>query len=152
MKRILLALFLLPALLVGAETDSEPIANLRKKAEQGLAGAQSNLGEMYAHGYGVTKDLAEAARWYRKSAEQGFGEAELNLGMACLQGQGVPKDETEGLAWIMVACRKGSVTLVKFREKVEARVGPSVTAAAQQRSKELVALIEANKRAKAAAK
>jgi len=150
MKRIFLTLVLLPLLLAGAETDSEPIANLRKKAEQGLAGAQSNLGEMYAHGYGVTKDLAEAARWYRKSADQGFGEAALNLGMFYLQGQGVAKDETEGLAWIYVASRKGNVTLVKFREKVEVRVGPAVTAAAQQRSKELMALIEANKKAKTA--
>jgi hypothetical protein len=33
-------------------------------AEQGDASAQLNLGNMYANGYGVTKDHAEAVLWW----------------------------------------------------------------------------------------
>ena len=36
-----------------------------------IAGAQFNLGVMYANGRGVLKDEAEAVRWYRLAAEQG---------------------------------------------------------------------------------
>ena len=40
-------------------------------ADQGLAGAQFNLGIMYANGRGVVEDDAEAVRWYRLAADQG---------------------------------------------------------------------------------
>ena len=38
-------------------------------AEQGYAGAQYNLGLIYANGKGVTQDYKEAVKWYRKAAE-----------------------------------------------------------------------------------
>ena len=44
------------------------------------AGAQFNLGVMYANGEGVLKDEAEAVRWYRLAAEQGHAAAQFNLG------------------------------------------------------------------------
>ena len=37
----------------------------RKAADQGRADAQYNLGMMYESGHGVTKDPAEAARWFK---------------------------------------------------------------------------------------
>ena len=117
---------------------------------QGMPGAQSNLGDLYANGYGVPKDPVEAASWYKKSAEQGYGEAEFNLALAYLNGAGVPKNESEGLAWIIVAAQPGTASIVKFREKLEQTFDPAVTAAAHQRSKELIELIAANKKAKAA--
>src|SRR5258708_1588241 len=49
------------------------------KAEQGDATAQNALGDLYAHGQGVTQDYAQAARWYRLSAEQGLAAAQVNL-------------------------------------------------------------------------
>ena len=151
MKRLFLALVLVvPALLDGAEPDSPAVARLRARAMQGFPGAQSNLGDLYANGYGVPKDSVEAASWYKKSAEQGYGEAEFNLGLAYLNGEGVTKNETEGLAWIIVAAQPGTVSIVKFREKLEQTLAPAVTAAAQVRSKELIDLISVNKKAKAA--
>ena len=41
----------------------------RPLAEQGDLNSQTNLGLMYRKGRGVTKDDAEAAKWYRKAAE-----------------------------------------------------------------------------------
>ncbi|MGO9122966.1 MAG: caspase family protein [Desulfomonilaceae bacterium] len=39
----------------------------RKAASQGDAMAQNNLGTMYLHGQGVSKDEAEAQKWFRKA-------------------------------------------------------------------------------------
>lgn len=150
MRRLLSVLALVPVLLCGAEPDSPAVARLRARALQGFPGAQSNLGDLYANGYGVPKDPAEAASWYKKSAEQGYGEAEFNLGLTYLNGDGVAKNETEGLAWIIVAAQPGTASIVKFREKLEQTLAPDVAAAAQPRSKELLEMITANKKAKAA--
>jgi TPR repeat protein len=43
----------------------------RAAAEQGLAAAQSALGDSYRLGQGVEKDMAEAVKWQGKAAEQG---------------------------------------------------------------------------------
>ena len=47
-----------------------------KAAAQGYAGAQYDLGELYASGNGVAKDLHAAEMWYRKAAEQGYADAQ----------------------------------------------------------------------------
>ena len=41
----------------------ETVAELRAKADQGDAGAQNNLGVMYATGLGVPHDDVEAYKW-----------------------------------------------------------------------------------------
>jgi TPR repeat protein len=61
-------------------------------AEQGDASAQYNLGVMYANGYGVPQDYAEAVRWYRLAAGQGNAKAQYNLGLMYYNGEGVPQD------------------------------------------------------------
>jgi uncharacterized protein len=43
----------------------------RKAAEQGKEWAQSNLGEMYAKGDGVSKDAVPAYMWSNLAAAQG---------------------------------------------------------------------------------
>lgn len=62
----------------------------RHAAEQGDAAAQYNLGGMYANGWGVPQDYAEAVRWYRLAAEQGYAFAQYNLGHIYSTGEGVP--------------------------------------------------------------
>ena len=52
-------------------TTPRPSPGYRKAADQGLADAQDNLGDMYADGRGVAKDDAQAVAWYRKAADQG---------------------------------------------------------------------------------
>ncbi|WP_420831746.1 hypothetical protein [Bathymodiolus japonicus methanotrophic gill symbiont] len=41
-------------------------------AEQGHAGAQDNLGEMYASGRRCRSGLQRSVKWYKMAAEQGF--------------------------------------------------------------------------------
>jgi hypothetical protein len=61
-------------------------------AEQGNAEAQFYLGEMYVEGYGVEKDLKEAAGWYQKSVKQGNADARRSLdGMTAETTPPLPK-------------------------------------------------------------
>ena len=61
--------------------------------EQGDASAQAFLGLMYARGWIVTRDDAEAVRWYRLAAEQGDAGAQYGLGTMYL----VEADDTAHL-------------------------------------------------------
>ena len=47
----------------------------KKAAEQGLASAQFNLGNMYYHGQGVDMNYKKAIEWYEKAAKQGHAKA-----------------------------------------------------------------------------
>jgi len=86
---------------------AEAVRWFRKAAEQGHAGAQSNLGVMYKNGQGVKRDHAEAVRWFRKAAEQGQAKAHYNLGVMYANGQGVKQDYAEAVRWLRKAAEQG---------------------------------------------
>jgi TPR repeat protein len=58
---------------------AEAVVWFRKAADQGIPGAQFDLGEAYEKGMGVPQDNGQAALWYRKAAEQGHAEARAAL-------------------------------------------------------------------------
>ena len=76
-------------------------------ADQGHAGAQYNLGLMYASGEGVPEDDAEAVRWFRLAADQGHADAQNNLGVMYDNGEGVPEDDAEAAGWYRLAADQG---------------------------------------------
>ena len=86
----------------------ESIEELRARAEQGDADAQSSLGLAYATGRGVSQDDAEAARWYRLAANQGEALAQYNLGFAYATGRGVPQDDAEAVRCYRLAGDQGN--------------------------------------------
>jgi hypothetical protein len=47
----------------------------------------------------VTKDEAEAMKWYRKAAEQGYANAQSSLGFMYDLGRGVKQDDKEAVKW-----------------------------------------------------
>ena len=49
----------------------------------------------YNFGYGVTKDLKEAVKWYRLSANQGNASAQYWVGYSFYYGLGVDEDSAE---------------------------------------------------------
>ena len=49
------------------------------------------IGELYAQGLGVRRDLTEAERWYKLGADRGDRQATFALGLAKLTGTGVAK-------------------------------------------------------------
>lgn len=102
-------------------------------AELGNISVQYTLGQIYATGNHVTKDLERAAYWYRRVAENassGEGKADLleglisanrpqtwqdikgtaqyNLGVMYLNGMGIAQDTTEGLSWLKKAAGNGN--------------------------------------------
>ena len=79
----------------------------RPAAEQGNASAQNNLGHLYYNGLGVSRDYAEAARWFRKAAEQGHAEAQSTVGNLFAHGKGLPQDYDEALRWYRKAADQG---------------------------------------------
>jgi TPR repeat protein len=92
----------------GASKDySTAQAWYRKAAAVGSAGAQGNLGLMYANGQGVDQDYAQALIWYRKAADQGLASAENNIGALYSRGQGVPQDYAQARIWFLKAADQG---------------------------------------------
>jgi len=87
----------------------EALKWFRRAAEQGHAGAQSNLGFMYDTGDGVPQDYAEAAKWYHHAADNGDAEAQFAIGSMYRNGQGVPQDYVEAVKWLRRAAEQGHV-------------------------------------------
>ena len=80
-----------------------------KEAEAGQAWAQYEVGECYRNGNGVSKDYAEAAKWYRKAAEQRNAKAQFRLGVCYKWGDGVSKDYVEAVKWYRKAVEGGNI-------------------------------------------
>lgn len=70
-----LGIVLLSVLLALNHVFAQTFEETKRKAEQGDAKAQANLGLMYAEGKGVKQDLAMAKFWYEKAAAQGDADA-----------------------------------------------------------------------------
>lgn len=92
------------------EDPTRAAAACRRLADQGDARAQYNLGVMYAKGRGVTKDWAEAMKWYRRAADLGYAEAQHYLGFMYSLGLGVTQDSAEAAKWYRKAADQGHTT------------------------------------------
>ncbi len=62
---------------------------------------------MYVAGQGVSKDFAEAVRWYQFAAEQGVADAQFNVGFAYRNGLGVLQDAAEAEQWFRLSAEQG---------------------------------------------
>ena len=78
-------------------------------AKTGDARAQTSLGLMYARGYGVPKNIAEAHRWWNFAAIQNDPGAQYNLGLTYVRGEGVAVDYERAARWFREASRRGHV-------------------------------------------
>lgn len=75
---------------------------LRFAAERGHLKAASKLGEMYAYGIGVKKNMVEALKWYEAGAAEFDMEDIYNLVKVCdfyLTGLGVPINHPKALEY-----------------------------------------------------
>src|SRR4051812_33965325 len=75
--------------------ERQAFARIKASAESGDAGAQLQLGMLYASGMGVPRDFAKAAKWHRKAAEQGLPQAQYQLALDYANGEGVKVSQTE---------------------------------------------------------
>ena len=72
-------------------------------AARGDAEAQLHLGYLHSAGAGVSREPAEAARWYRAAAAQGNAEAQYALAVAHAFGDGVTQSDVEAVKWYRLA-------------------------------------------------
>ncbi len=82
-----------------ARLTPDSVSRLLEDATGGSSEAQVRLGNVYAHGDGVTIDDGEAVRWYRTAAEAGNPEAQRNLAVMYVFGHGVERDDGLALEW-----------------------------------------------------
>ncbi|HAJ75374.1 MAG TPA: sel1 repeat family protein [Gammaproteobacteria bacterium] len=103
----------------------------KRLAEQGIAGAQFNLGLIYRTGDGVPVNDTEAARWWRLAAEQGVAAAQFNLGVMYDYGRGVPQNNIRAYVWWSVAAAQGHEDARTNRDIISERLTPEQLARGQ---------------------
>ncbi len=116
------------------------IAELRQRAEQGMAKAQFSLGLMYYKGEGVPLNSVEAVRWFLAAAEQGYAWAQNNLGVMYANGQGVPQDYIQAQMWYNLAASDltgdDREWAVKNRDEIAEKMTSEQIAEAQRLARE----------------
>ena len=121
-----------------AQSLSDGAQALRPLAEQGQARAQNLLGTCYRSGIGgVSRDYAEALKWFRKAAEQGYGDGLANMGYMYAGGYGVPQNYILAYMYIELASTQHAEG-IDFR-MTRTVVGSKVTAAQITEAKNLAA-------------
>ena len=78
----------------------EMIKSVQNLADQGNSDAQGYLAYALSEGvFGLSKDPAEAVKWWKKSAELGNVDSAYALYTAYCKGSGVKKDKVEADRW-----------------------------------------------------
>jgi uncharacterized protein len=116
----LVALLLSPAALLAADLQKglaaydigdyeTALAECQPLADAGNADAQFCIGRLYANGFGVPMDDAEALKWYGLAAAGGHAEARYNLAVMHANGWGVEMNEAEAARLYRLAADQGFV-------------------------------------------
>ena len=110
--RVLVIILLATLVLTSGQAQASPpndtsTADLQKKATQGVAEAQTNLGLLYYDGRGVPRDYTKAREWFEKAAAQGHADAQYNLGMLYDFEKGVPQNFATAKRWYEQAAMQG---------------------------------------------
>ncbi|CAI3929971.1 unnamed protein product [Commensalibacter papalotli (ex Botero et al. 2024)] len=98
----------------GSQDDSKAMELYQRAALHGSEGAQITLADKYFDGKNtqsgiiLTKDDAQAAKWYEKVAEQGDRVSAFMIGMMYQQGLGVAKNYKKAILWYNRAIERGS--------------------------------------------
>jgi TPR repeat protein len=76
-------------------------------AEEGNAEAQFCVGQMYANGFGVMMDDAQALKWYGLAATGGSNKAQFQLGVMYANGWGVEMNDEQAAEYYRQAAETG---------------------------------------------
>ena len=80
---------------------------LRGKATRGDAAAAADLGALYAHGWKLRRDPAEAMRWLTRAVTLKNKQGRRELGLLLLRGDGVARDPERAVALLQEAAEAG---------------------------------------------
>ena len=110
-----------------AAQTGEQFAEILKRAEKSDPDAEYQLAALYAHGYGVAKNEAEARKWLERAAQHGHVTAEYEFGIALRDGRGAVQDYARAVGWIRSAAENGHGP-AQFALGVMYRLGTGVPA------------------------
>ena len=103
MKKIITAFLILFAINTSNVYSEDYHSYLKKKADQGDARSQNDLGHMYLDGfpdYNIPKDHKKAIEYIIKAAEQNQVNAMTSVGWFLFTGEyGAPKNYEQAIAW-----------------------------------------------------
>ncbi len=85
----------------------EKLAELEKRAFDGVPEAQHDLATLYASGKLAAQDFKRAVYWFSKASEGGIANADYNLGVMFQQGLGVKMDLAKSIGWYTKAAQLG---------------------------------------------
>lgn len=110
-------------ILDASEEDAQAAEWYRKAAAQGNAAGEYGLGQMYAKGEGVKKDLEQARAYILKSAEKNYIDAIATVISAYRTGAaGFPVDKAQSEAWevkmaaVVPGYKKGAEAIAKAKD------------------------------------
>ena len=101
-------------------------------AAEGNAGAQSNLGQMYARGIGVPEDHALAAKYHALAAEQGVEPSMFYMAVALGAGDGVEPDPVQSWKWALLCQKMGDPDVAELMQYLQNNVNAEQRAQAQK--------------------
>ena len=87
-------------------------------AEQNEAKSISDIGYIYANGFGVEQNYDVAFHYYLKSAESGCSVAQSNTGLFYEQGKGCEKDLIKAIGWYRKAAAQGDQDAIERLEQL----------------------------------
>ena len=117
----------------------EAARSYRLSADQGYAGAQNNLGDLYETGRGVPKSAMAAIYWYTRAAERGEPTAYLSLASLLSQDTTNPEILMEALKYAALAYNfLPAGTNKTSAEALSTAITAKLTQADRQRVLELV--------------
>ena len=90
-----------------AEDYKKALKWFKKSANQGHQVAPYNLGFMYYHGKGVSKNLKKALKWYKKSSDAGNFKGQYQLALMYDFGRGTPKNYKKAYKYYKLSAKKG---------------------------------------------
>ncbi len=118
---LLVILVVCPSLGACATGEVARIVRFEKACDEGKGGGCADVADMYAHGDGVPKDAARAARYYQLACNDGNQRGCVGLGNAYATGEGIAKDTARARQLLEQACSKknarGCVALGEMYEK-----------------------------------
>ena len=106
--KYLIALFVFSNAYGQAEPPNQFLETNLQKARAGDPAAMNLLGNLYANGSnGVSKNLAEAKKWYQAAADKGSPAGNFNMGLLYERGEIVAKDMTRARSYFKLAADAG---------------------------------------------
>jgi len=113
---------------------AKTLADLRKRANEGDADAQWQMGVRYHNGEDLPRDDAQAMQWFLRAAEQGHVTAQATLGAYYWAGRGVLPDLSKAYVWSAIALAQGDVNSKSRLEGLASQMTRVQVSAARQQA------------------